>query len=118
MIVGIGVDNIELTRIEKALTHPRFIEKVLRPNEKAKYESFDTEVRKIEFLAGRWAAKEAFSKAVGLGIGSDLHFLDLEIINNELGNPSFLNPPFVGNVQLSISHSRLEATAIVILEKV
>ncbi|MDR0299953.1 MAG: holo-ACP synthase [Streptococcaceae bacterium] len=119
MIYGIGIDNVELSRIEQASQHERFVDKVLTTKEKVRYENFSSDSRKIEFLAGRWAAKEAFSKAYQTGIGSQLHFLDLEIDNDDAGKPYFTRSPFddKGSIQLSISHSSLEAVAFVILEK-
>mgnify|MGYP001737540690 FL=1 len=67
-------------------------------------------------LAGRWSAKEAFSKAMGTGIGK-LGFQDLEVLNNEKGAPYFSKSPFSGNVWLSISHTEQFVTASVILEE-
>ncbi|GAB2025709.1 holo-ACP synthase [Lactovum odontotermitis] len=117
MIIGIGVDTVELSRITTALENRRFVEKVLTETELLKFDSFATLVRKTEFLAGRWAAKEAFAKAYGTGISSQLHFLDLTIDNDDKGNPFFVEQPFdEGNVHLSISHTQFEATAFVILE--
>ena len=117
MIIGIGVDNVEISRIKQAMKSQRFVTKVLVEREKAKFEDFSSESRQAEFLAGRWAAKEAFAKACGKGINSDLHFLDLEIKNDEFGNPEFIKPAFDGTVHLSISHTDLEAIAFVVLEK-
>ena len=110
MVFGTGVDNVELSRIQKALTRSeRFVEQVLTAVELEKYNSFQSTARKTEFLAGRWAAKEAFSKALGMH--------DLEIKNDELGKPFFTKHPFDGQVHLSSSHSNLEAVAFVVLEK-
>ena len=72
--------------------------------------------RQAEFLAGRWAAKEAFSKALGTGFDSQLSFHHIEISKNEKGKPYFLEHPFAGQAHLSISHSNLEAVAMVVLE--
>lgn len=118
MIFGNGVDNVELLRIQKALTRSeRFVEQVLTEMELEKFHGFQSESRKTEFLAGRWAAKEAFSKAYGTGISKALGMHDLEIKNDELGKPYFSKHPFIGQVHLSISHSNLEAVAFVVLEK-
>ncbi len=72
--------------------------------------------RQIEYLAGRWSAKEAFSKAMGTGIGQ-LGFQDLEVLNNERGAPYFSQSPFSGKIWLSISHTDQFVTASVILEE-
>lgn len=118
MIFGNGVDNVELERIQKALSRSeRFVEQVLTESELVKFKKFSSENRKTEFLAGRWAAKEAFSKAYGTGISKLLSMHDLEIQNDERGKPYFSKHPFDGEVHLSISHSNLEAVAFVVLEK-
>lgn len=118
MIKNIGIDNIELSRIEKAYTrNERFAARILTISELEIFEKYSGQ-RKIEYLAGRWAAKEAFSKAWGSGIG-EISFQDLEILNDEQGAPYFSKSPFngLGNVFVSISHSNLEAIAFIILEK-
>jgi len=118
MIAGSGVDNVELTRIADAMVRTsKFISRVLTPYERIKFDSLQSENRRIEFLAGRWAAKEAFAKALGTGFGSQLDFQDLEVENDELGKPFFRKHPYDGLAHLSISHSKLEAVAFVILEK-
>ena len=84
MIKGHGIDIEELVAIERAyLKNARFAKKVLTEAELSRFEELSGK-RKIEFLAGRWAAKEAFSKAWGTGIGK-LRFQDLEILNDRQG---------------------------------
>ncbi|MFC4652807.1 holo-ACP synthase [Lactococcus nasutitermitis] len=118
MIFGNGVDNVELTRIQQALVRrPAFANQVLTKNEEEKFLNLSSEHRKVEFLAGRWAAKEAFAKAYGTGFGKKLSMHDLEVANDELGKPYFVKSPFIGAAHLSISHSKLEAIAFVVLEK-
>lgn len=118
MIFGNGVDNVELSRIARAQTRQaRFSERVLTEKERKQLSHLTSQNRQIEFLAGRWAAKEAFSKAYGTGFGSRLSFQDLEVANDKLGKPYFSKHPFDGLVHLSISHSQLEAIAFVVLEK-
>ncbi|PCR99291.1 holo-ACP synthase [Lactococcus fujiensis] len=117
MIYGNGVDNVELSRIENAMIRSeRFVEQVLTDQEMVKFNQFSSSKRKVEFLAGRWAAKEAFSKAYGTGFGRQLGMHDLEIENDQLGKPYFSKHPFKGLVHLTISHSNLEAVAFVVLE--
>ena len=95
MIFGNGVDNVEISRIEKALTRSeRFAERVLTSSELKQFQQFSSPKRKIEFLAGRWAAKEAFSKAYGTGFSGHLSMQDLEVQNDELGKPYFAKHPF------------------------
>ncbi|MDR2976494.1 MAG: holo-ACP synthase [Streptococcaceae bacterium] len=117
MIKGIGVDTVELSRIAQAIKNRRFVEKVLTEPELAKFDKLTSSARKTELLAGRWAAKEAYAKAYGTGISSQLHFLDLTVENDVSGDPFFAQQPYEGKVHLSISHTGIEATAFVVLEK-
>ncbi|MCM3768033.1 holo-ACP synthase [Neobacillus niacini] len=114
MIKGIGIDIIELSRIEELISRQKkFVDRILTEAEKQRFEDLPVR-RKVEFLAGRFAAKEAFAKAVGTGIGKDLSFLDIEIASDDLGKPYIVKPEAKGH--LSISHSRDYAVAQVILE--
>lgn len=114
MIKGIGIDIIELSRIEDIISkQSKFVDRVLTANEKQKFEGL-SERRKIEFLAGRFAAKEAYSKANGTGIGKELSFLDIEIETNTSGKPFIVKPEV--HAHLSISHSRDYAVAQVMIE--
>ncbi|MDQ0999803.1 holo-[acyl-carrier protein] synthase [Neobacillus niacini] len=115
MIKGIGIDIIELSRIEEIVTRQRkLIDRILTDNEKQTFEQLPDR-RKIEFLAGRFAAKEAYSKAAGTGIGNELSFLDIEIETDSLGKPYIVKPDTNGF--LSISHSREYAVAQVVIEE-
>ncbi|MEY8444481.1 holo-ACP synthase [Lactococcus ileimucosae] len=117
MIYGIGIDNVEISRIIQAVEHnAKFAQRVLTISEFTHFESFTSKKRQIEFLAGRWAAKEAFSKALGTGFDSQLSFHQIEISKNDKGKPYFLKHPFAGQAHLSISHSNQEAVAMVLLE--
>ena len=74
MIAGIGLDIVELERIAKLdAKSPKFRLRTLTEEELEIYESL-TGHRRIEFLAGRFAGKEAFAKAKGTGIGADMQF--------------------------------------------
>jgi holo-[acyl-carrier protein] synthase len=115
MIKGIGIDIIELSRIEEIVTRQKkLIDRILTENEKQTFVQLP-ERRKIEFLAGRFAAKEAYSKALGTGIGKELSFLDIEIETDSLGKPCIVKPE--RNGFLSISHSRDYAVAQVVIEE-
>jgi holo-[acyl-carrier protein] synthase len=117
MIIGTGIDIVEIGRIRKLVeSQPRFPDRVLTEREKDKYSSYN-ERRAIEFLAGRWAAKEAFSKAKGTGIGKELSFHDIEIESDPHGRP-IVTRPFTEGVHLSISHSEHYAIAQVVIEKI
>lgn len=119
MIHGIGIDMIELHRV-KAIQqkNPKFANKVLTVNE---YKIFETlsEKRQVEFLAGRFSVKEAYSKALGTGIGSRVSFEDLEILNQPNGAPYFAKYPQQDTLfaHVSLSHTANAAISEVILEK-
>ena len=116
MIVGHGIDIEELASIQNAVEKREgFARRVLTDKEMERFASLKGR-RQIEYLAGRWSAKEAFSKAMGTGIGK-LGFQDLEVLNNERGAPYFSKSPFSGKVWLSISHTDQFVTASVILEE-
>jgi len=116
MIVGHGIDIEELASIQNAVEKREgFAQRVLTDKELKRFANLKGR-RQIEYLAGRWSAKEAFSKAMGTGIGK-LGFQDLEILNNERGAPYFSKSPFSGKVWLSISHTDQFVTASVILEE-
>jgi len=116
MIVGHGIDIEELASIQNAVKKREgFAQRVLTDKEMERFASLKGR-RQVEYLAGRWSAKEAFSKAMGTGIGK-LGFQDLEILNNERGAPYFSKSPFSGKVWLSISHTDQFVTASVILEE-
>ena len=116
MIVGHGIDIEELASIQNAVEKREgFAQRVLTDKEMERFASLKGR-RQVEYLAGRWSAKEAFSKAMGTGIGK-LGFQDLEVLNNERGAPYFSKSPFSGKVWLSISHTDQFVTASVILEE-
>lgn len=116
MIIGIGIDNVELARIEKALARSKsFVSRVLTEKEQLTADSFSG-LRLTEFIAGRWAAKEAFAKAIGTGFRGQFTMQSLEIAADKFGKPYFVQSSADGRVHLSISHSRSEAVAVVIIE--
>lgn len=118
-ILGIGNDIIEIERIRKAIeAHGNhFLARLFSPQEQTyclKYQD------PVPHFAGRFAAKEAIVKAFGSGFGESASWLDIEILNDELGKPevlfsgailkNFENP----KVLISISHCELYATAVAI----
>ena len=116
MIVGHGIDIEALASIQNAVEKREgFAQRVLTDKEMERFSSLKGR-RQVEYLAGRWSAKEAFSRAIGTGIGK-LGFQDLEVLNNERGAPYFSKSPFSGKVWLSISHTDQFVTASVILEE-
>ncbi|TRM11363.1 holo-ACP synthase [Lentibacillus cibarius] len=118
MIIGIGMDIIELERIEGSVKrNSRFPDRILTEKEKEQYAMLANDRRRAEYLAGRFAAKEAFSKACGRGIGA-IGFRDVEIIRNENGAPKIRVPGYEQmNLFVSITHSRDYAAAQVLIEE-
>jgi holo-[acyl-carrier protein] synthase len=91
MIYGIGTDIVQISRIEAALERSgeRFAEKILGPEELVKYHArrAKNEVRGLRFLATRFSAKEAFSKAIGLGMRMPMTWRSAQMLNAPSGKP-------------------------------
>lgn len=103
--MGIGIDIVEIKRIS---LEERFIDFILSSKEK---ELMNKRVNKKEFLAGRFAAKEAFLKANHKGLG-DIKLQDIEVLNLENGQPIIIydNKEYY---DVSISHEKDYAVAVV-----
>ena len=91
MIYGIGTDIVQISRVEAALERSgeRFAEKILGPEELVKYHArrAKNEVRGLRFLATRFSAKEAFSKAIGLGLRMPMTWRSAQMLNAPSGKP-------------------------------
>ena len=91
MIYGIGTDTCDMRRIAATLARrgDRFVEKVLGPHEIEVFHSrrARVEARGVSYLATRFSAKEAFSKAIGLGMRLPMTWRDCEIVNAASGKP-------------------------------
>ena len=124
MLEGLGLDIIEVERIaEKINKESGFREMVFSKTEIAYCES---KPNKFEHYAARFAAKEAFFKALGTGWLKGTHFNEIEIINSESGKPVLvlldktkktLSPLGIGKILVSLSHLKSIASAVVIIEK-
>lgn len=126
MILGIGTDIVLINRVDDLLARfdDKFINKVFTQNE---IDMAAKKTIKSSFYAKRFAAKEAFSKAIGLGIGRGIDFCDIEIINDEFGKPeikilndkiSFLQNHFKRvdfTIDLSLSDEKNIALAFVVI---
>ena len=124
MILGIGIDIIEVERIQKSFEKfgERFLKRILHPGE-IKY-CLSHRVP-APFLAARFAGKEAISKAFGTGIGAQLGWQDMEIGRKASGEPfvilheagqKLLQTRGGRTVLISLSHTQVHATAMAILE--
>lgn len=90
MIVGIGTDIVEIKHFKAVLKKtPSVIERLFTQNEQERANQLASP-KKIPYYAKRFAAKEALSKACGCGIGKDLNWQDIEILNNEKGAPTIV----------------------------
>jgi holo-[acyl-carrier protein] synthase len=114
MKIGVGVDIIEIYRIRDAMhRHTNFLIRNFSERER-KY--FATKFDVYETVAGNFAAKEAFSKAIGTGIrGFSLN--DIEVLRNVKGAPYILFKGRKPKAEVSISHSKTSAVAVVLLKK-
>jgi holo-[acyl-carrier protein] synthase len=123
MIKGVGTDIIEVERVaEKIGKNSGFRELVYSPGE---IQYCESKTNKYEHYAARFAAKEAFLKAAGVGWINELHLFEIEIVNDENGKPFFhflgdtaikLKAQSVHKVSVSLSHLKSIASAIVIIE--
>ncbi len=127
MIYGIGTDIIKIDRIAHILKkNPEaFIKRILTNYEQDLYKNRAMTTTGASYCAKRFAAKEAFTKALGTGIGKIVSFYDLTIRNNELGKPYFqvsekLRQHLLSNnikqAHLSIADEKNYAVAFVVLE--
>ena len=124
MILGVGIDMIEVERVSKKIDKNNgFTEKVFSEHEIAFCKS---KKNRNENYAARFAAKEAFLKATGLGLMLGNQLSDIEVINDDHGKPSFnLKGNFKlkslennwNKIHLSMSHLQNIACAVVIIEK-
>jgi len=91
MIYGVGIDLIEIARIEAAYARfgERFARRILTERELERYHArrARSDVRGIAFLATRFAAKEAISKALGLGMRTPMTWRAVEVVNEASGRP-------------------------------
>ncbi len=125
-IIGIGVDIINNNRLKKLIKTKSFVERVFTYNEQ---KSSIKLKNKLNYYSKRFAAKEAFSKATGLGISKNLNFKDIEIMKNKKGKPlinlnkssiTYLKKKFKVKsfkTNLSLSDEKNYSIAYVIIEK-
>jgi holo-[acyl-carrier protein] synthase len=124
MILGVGIDIIEVARIQSSHERfgERFLNRILHPNEIGYCLSHRVPA---PFLAARFAAKEAISKAFGTGIGAQLGWHDMEVGRRESGEPfvilhgggqKLLAERNARVMLISLSHTQAHAAAVAILE--
>jgi len=122
MIVSLGLDIVEIARIEKDIERfgERFISRILGEKERSQYQKRND---RTLFLAGRFAAKEAVVKALGYYLSERPPLHQLEITNDTSGRPELVLPDNVkaklrgARCLLSITHERNYAAAVAIFEE-
>ena len=124
-ILGIGVDIIENKRIEKSIKNRNFIKRIYSSKELIESDKINN---KVAFFSKRFAAKEAFSKALGTGFRMNLNFKDIEVINDKMGKPYYVKNKKITkliqkkyktkkfNCFLSISDEKKYSTAFAIIQ--
>ena len=125
-ILGIGVDVVENKRIKKLVKSSTFKNRIYSSNELKQSKVIKN---KLAYFSKRFAAKEAFSKALGTGFRMNLNFKDIEVLNDKLGKPYYVTNKKVTNIIkkkfkiknfrcfLSISDEKNYSTAFAIIQK-
>ncbi|THF72660.1 holo-ACP synthase [Cohnella fermenti] len=129
MIAGVGLDVVELERVDRLLAGSagsRFMARVLTAAERDRCRERAGR-RLLEFVAGRFAAKEAVVKALGCGIGAAVGFLDIEVLPDASGRPECRLSPEAWarlgleeerhHLHVAITHERSLAAATAIVER-
>ena len=126
-ILGIGVDIIENNRIKNSIKNTKFKKRIYTDKELRQY-AFSKD--KKNYFSKRFAAKEAFSKALGTGFRMNLNFKDIEIIKDKMGKPEYVKTKKISkiiqknfkvknfNCFLSISDNKDYSTAFAIIQSV
>tara|TARA_A100000164_G_C21816383_1_gene728071 strand:- start:758 stop:1144 length:387 start_codon:yes stop_codon:yes gene_type:complete len=124
-ILGIGIDIIENKRVKSSIKNNKFKSRIYSLKE---LQLSNRSKNKISFFSKRFAAKEAFSKALGTGFRFDLNFKDIEVFNDKMGKPYYVkNKKITKIVQkkykvknfncfLSISDEKDYSTAFAIIQ--
>ncbi|MBN1754802.1 holo-ACP synthase [bacterium] len=124
MILGAGIDIIEVNRIRRVIErYGRYF--TARLFSETEIEYCEGKARSCPYFAARFAAKEAFLKALGTGLADGIRWKDIQVLNDSRGKPFIkctgkaqerLEARKVSQIQLSITHTDNYAAAIVILE--
>jgi len=124
MIIGIGIDIVQINRMERWLNNSKLLERYFHPEELSLASSRKNNAALT--LAARFAAKEAFGKALGTGL-ADISLKDIKISNSENGKPDIIlcdsaqtafEKSSANKMHVSLSHERENAIAMIVLERV
>ncbi|HPO48792.1 MAG TPA: holo-ACP synthase [Spirochaetota bacterium] len=119
---GMGIDLCEIKRFDRLKTNEHFLERVFT---KVEIDYCLKRKSSSQCLAVRFAAKEAFAKAMGTGFTNGIHFDEIEIVNNDLGKPDIrlygstkerFDKLDLKKINISLSHEKNYAAAVVIVE--
>jgi holo-[acyl-carrier protein] synthase len=125
MIQGIGIDLVENERIEKIIIKwgQKFLQRVFSEGE---INYCKTHIQSSIHYGARFAAKEAFLKALGIGLGMGVKLCEIEVVHDDHGKPDLsvrdgaqiqIEQKQIKKIHLSLTHTKKYATAIVLLEK-
>jgi holo-[acyl-carrier protein] synthase len=124
LIFGTGIDIIEVDRVENQISKGDGFKETIFTKREIEY--CELKKNKAQHYAARFAAKEAFFKAIGTGWRDGMAFIEIEILNDELGKPEVVlhgktkeesEKRGISNIHVSLSHLKNLVTAIITLEK-
>ena len=125
MIYGVGIDLVENSRMEKIIKKwgQKFLHRIFSDGEIQYCEKY---INSAIHYGVRFAAKESFLKALGIGLGMGVKLSDIEVVNDENGKPSLklcgeaknqMEKKRIRKFHLSLTHTKSHSTAVVLLEK-
>jgi len=126
-VLGIGVDIIDNKRIKISIKNSKFKNRIYSPKELKQSKLYKN---KVNYFSKRFAAKEAFAKALGTGFRKNLNYKDIEVINDRMGKPYFAKSKKITklvqknfkikkfNCFLSISDEKDYSTAFTIIQSI
>jgi holo-[acyl-carrier protein] synthase len=125
MICGVGIDLVENSRLEKIIEKwgQKFLTRIFSDQE---IQYCGKHIKSSTHYGARFAAKESFLKAMGIGMGMGINLRDIEVVNDDNGKPALalcgeakaqIERRKITNIHLSLTHTKNYATALVILEK-
>jgi holo-[acyl-carrier protein] synthase len=125
MIYGVGIDLVENSRMEKIIKkwEQKFLHRIFSDGEIQYCKKY---INSSIHYGVRFAAKESFLKALGIGLGMGVKLSDIEVVNDENGKPSLklcgeaknqMGKKKIRKVHLSLTHTKSYSTAVVLLEK-
>ena len=126
-VLGIGIDIIENKRIESYIKNSKFVNRIYTSNE---LKLSILSKNRANYFSKRFAAKEAFAKALGTGFRLNLNFKDIEVINDKMGKPYYVKSKKITKIVkkkfnvkkfdcfLSISDEKNYSTAFAIIQSI